>query len=512
MKTKILILIGACILTVISCKDELDLQPLDRITVDTFYNTRTDFDGAIFAAYSSIQDFWGTSTETLSERGEYWKLSLVTTDDVAADLVTAAGNQVSLDIDNLQLRASDVPFAAIYTQIYEGIYRANLVIENLEGDNELTTEDRTVLEAEAKFLRAWFHFQAMKLFGTPPIASAVLTDINNLALPNATQEELYDFILADLAIAAEGLPDAWDSGNTGRVTSWAATSYIGKVNVFKEDWVAAIAAFENVVQNGPYMLMPDYASNFNYDNENNAESIFEIQFGGPFSDDNIWVFDDTHSENFKASQGIARSYYWDAANGAPGGKNGWWPITQNLVDAFEDGDLRAALTFYQEGDMYFVFSSGATVEIPYDPTWSSTGFTMRKYNGDFNSVAANHSPNEQSDFNNERWFRFAELKLLYAEALIEGGGDQRVAEQQINDIRERAGIGPIAIGTDLTDALRQEKRVELALEPHRWFDIVRWGIGPEIFGDAWRDNYTVFPFPLSEIDRSGGILTQNPGY
>lgn len=512
MKNKIILLIGSGMLMFVSCKDQLDLQPLDRITTDSFYNTRGDFDGAIFAAYSSIQDFWGTSTETLSERGEFWKLSVVIADDVAADPVTAAGNQVSLDIDNLQLRASDVPFAAIYTQIYEGIYRTNLVLENLDGDNELTEEDKTVLEAEAKFLRAWFHFQAMKMFGTPPIASEVLTDINNLALPNATQDELYDFILTDLATAQAGLPDVWDSGNTGRATSWTAQSYIGKVNVFKEDWAAAISAFEDVIQNGPYMLMPDYESNFNFDSENNVESIFEIQFGGPISDDNIWVFDDTHSENFKASQGIARSYYWDAANGAPGGKNGWWPVSQNLVDAFEDGDPRAELTFYQEGDMYYVYSSGATVEIPYDPTWSSTGYTIKKYNGQHNSVAANHSPNEQADFNNERWFRFAELKLLYAEALIEGGGDLGIAEQQINDIRDRVGLAPIAAGRDLTEALREEKRVEMALEPHRWFDIVRWGVGPEVFGSAWNENHVVFPFPQSEIDRSNGLLTQNPGY
>ncbi|MGB7395593.1 MAG: RagB/SusD family nutrient uptake outer membrane protein [Pricia sp.] len=511
MKTKSFIHVAIGILTLFSCKDELDLQPLDRITTDSFYNSRGDFDGAIFAAYSSIQDFWGTSTETLSERGEFWKLSLVITDDVAADPVTA-GTEISTDIDNLQLRASDVPFAAIYTQIYEGIYRTNLVLGNLDGDNELTEEDKTVLEAEAKFLRAWFHFQAMKMFGTPPIASEVLTDINNLALPNATQEELYSFILADLDVAAAGLPDAWDSGNTGRVTSWAATSYIGKVNVFKEDWGAAITAFEDVIQNGPYMLMPDYESNFNYDTENNAESIFEIQFGGPFSDDNIWVFDDTHSENFKASQGIARSYYWDAGNGAPGGKNGWWPATQSLVDAFEEGDPRADLTYYEEGDMYYVFNSGVAEELPYDPSWSSTGYTLRKYNGEYNSVAANHSPNSQSDFNNERWFRFAELKLLYAEALIEGGGDLGIAEQQINDIRGRVGLDPIGAERDLTEALRQEKRVELALEPHRWFDIVRWDLGSEIFGAAWNENLKVFPFPLSEIDRSNGLLTQNPGY
>ncbi len=507
---KCIILAGMVFVGLLSCKGELDLEPLDRITTDAFYKTRTDFDGAIFASYSSIQDFWGTSTETLSEAGEFWKISTTITDDLAADDVTADG--ISRDIDRLQIRASDVPYAAVYTQIYEGIYRANLVLENLDKENELTAEDKTVLEAEAKFLRAWFHFQALKMFGTPPLALEVKTDINDLALPNATQEELYAAILADFGTAAAGLPNEWDGGNTGRATAWAAKSYIGKVNVWKEDWSAAITAFEDVIQNGPYMLMPDFASNFNYDTENNMESIFEIQFGGPFSDDNIWVFDDTHSEDFKASQGIARSYYWDAGNGAPGGKNGWWAPTQSLVDAFEDGDPRAELTYYEDGDMYYVYSSGATVEIPYDPEWSSTGYTIKKYDGEHNSVAANHSPNEQADFNNERWFRFAELKLLYAEALIEGGGDLSIAEQQINDIRDRVGLPPLASGTDLTEALRQEKRVEMAFEPHRWFDIVRWGIGPEVFGAAWKDTYNVFPFPQSEIDRSDGKLTQNAGY
>lgn len=492
-------------LGVFSCNDELDLQPLDRITENSFYKTRANFDGAMFASYSSIQDFWGTSTETLSEFGEFWKITMTITDDVAADNVNADG--ISQDIDNLQIRASDVPYAAVYTQIYEGIFRANVVLDNLDGENELTAEDKTILDAEAKFLRAWFHFQAMKLFGTPPLATEVLKDINNLALPNATQDELFTAILADFATAAAGLPDVWDSGNTGRVTAWAAKSYIGKVNVWKQDWAAAITAFEDVIQNGPYMLMPDYESVFAFDNENNAESIFEVQYGGPFSDDNLWVFDDTHSENFKASQGTGRGWYWDAGNGAPGGKLGLWAPTQDLVDAFEPGDVRASTIFYQDGDMYFTtFES-----LPYDTEWSSTNFTLKKYRGERNTVPANHAPNQQADFNNERWFRFAELKLLYAEALIESSrGPEAIT--QIDDIRLRAGLAILPGGADPLLSLQQEKRVELALEPHRWFDIIRWDLGSQIFGAAWDDKFTVFPFPQSEIDRSDGILTQNSGY
>jgi len=508
MKKIYVFLASCCIVGVFSCSDQLDLQPLDRVSTDAFYKNRADFDGAIFASYSSIQDFWGTSTENLGEFGEFWKISMTIADDVAAD---ANNGGSSRDIDNLILRSSDVPFAAVYTQIYEGIYRANLVLDRLDGENDLTAEDKTILSGEAKFLRAWFHFQAMKMFGTPPLALEIRTDINDQAIANATQDELFAAILADFAEAATGLPESWDSGNTGRVTSWSAKSYIGKVNVWKKDWPSAITALADVVDNGPYTLVPDYEQVFAYDNENNSESVFEVQYGGPFSDDNLWVFDDTHSEDFKASQGTGRGWHWDAANGAPGGKLGEWAPTQDLVDAFEPGDTRLQTILYRDGDTYFTFD-GTRYELPYDNTWSSTGYTLKKYRGSINAVGGNHSPNGQADFNNERWFRFAEVKLLYAEALIEGGGDLGIAEAQINDIRVRAGLLPLLPGADLTQAMRQERRVELALEPHRYFDITRWGIGATIFGAAWDEKYNVFPFPLSEIDRSGGLLIQNPGY
>jgi hypothetical protein len=101
---------------------------------------------------------------------------------------------------------------------------------------------------------------------------------------------------------------------------------------------------------------------------------------------------------------------------------------------------------------------------------------------------------------------------LYAEALIRGGGDVGIAFDQIDDIRTRAGLPPVDRSSDPLTAMMQEKRIELALEPHRYFDITRWGIGSQIFGSAWQDRYNVFPFPLSEIDRSKGLLNQNPGY
>lgn len=508
-----------------SCNN-LDLVPLDKLPADQYYKTAPEFDGAMFAAYSSIQDFWGTSTETLGEFGEFWKITDVINDDVAAN--PNAADQESRNADNLNIRSTDKPFAAIYTQIYEGIYRTNVVLENLQKPNELTADEKKLYEGEAKFLRAFFHFEALKLWGTPPLVVATFKSLSELSVPNATKDALYTQILADFGVAFSNLPAAWDGGNTGRATKWAAKAYIGKVNVWKNDMDAAIVAFEDVIANGvgpagKYGLIDtnnpaqDLEDVFAFDNENNKESIFEVQFGGPHSDDNIWVFDDTHSESFKASQGTGRSWFWDAGNydaseGAPGGKLGFFVPTTNLVGEFEPNDARLSAFVYRDGDMYYVWNS-EVVEVPFDPKWSPTGYVVKKYAGKRNSVGGDFSGNNQGNFNNERTFRFSELKLLYAEALLAKG---RAAEAttQINDIRNRAGLPNLA-GTATLANLQHEKRIELCFEAHRWFDIVRWNLGPTIFGADWNNKFVVFPFPQSEIDRTKGTsgeIKQNAGY
>ena len=162
---KILLALTSLFLLAQSCNN-LDLEPLDRVTENSFYKTKADFDGGVFASYASIQKFWGLCSDTLGERGEYCNLSLATTDDVVADDLTA--DQRSRNLDNLLFDPFAVPFQSLYSMIYEGIYRANLVIDKLDDENELSADQKTQLEAEAKFLRAWFHFQAMKMWGTPP--------------------------------------------------------------------------------------------------------------------------------------------------------------------------------------------------------------------------------------------------------------------------------------------------------------------------------------------------------
>jgi len=155
----VMIASGAMFLT--KCND-LDLQPLDAISEDAFFRTNRDFTVAILASYSSMQNFNGTSTENLGERAEWWKLTMMTTDDATFDDNRIGDAATSVNMDNLNFISTDVALQSVFTHIYQGVHRANLVIEKLGGDNELTDAQKTAFEAEARFLRAFFHFQSYK--------------------------------------------------------------------------------------------------------------------------------------------------------------------------------------------------------------------------------------------------------------------------------------------------------------------------------------------------------------
>jgi hypothetical protein len=185
--------------------------------------------------------------------------------------------------------------------------------------------------------------------------------------------------------------------------------------------------------------------------------------------------------------------------------------TKNLVNEFEPGDPRLFSSIYKTGDVFYTIDNTTIDVMPYDSAWSSTNYSIKKYGGERNAKASDYSPNGQAQFNNERWYRYAEMLLLYAEALIQRGRTADALAIINGQIRARVGLGPTLIA-DPMKALQHEKRVEMAFEPHRWFDIVRWGLGPTLFPGRWDEKFKVFPFPQSEIDRSAGKLIQNDNY
>jgi hypothetical protein len=514
---KIKVLFTLLTLTLVNIKcAKLDLQPLDALSEENFYKTDTDFRGAVFSAYSSMQSLYSTTELIVPAFNEWFKLVYMTSDMVTAD----PGNFAYLNYSKFRFLPTDPAFNYIYTIVFQGVHRSNLVLEKLDEDNKLTPEQKTLYSAEAHFTRAWFNFQSYKLWGGyAPLVLETKRDINDVSVGNSTPQATLDQIISDLNVAIAGLPDFWDDSNLGRATSWTAKSYLAKVYLYSKDFDSAKPIFADVYDNGPYGLMPDYDSVFSYDHENNAESIFEIQFASA-SDDNGWVVDDYHPENFKSTQGFNRESEIGIFQGS------LYEPSEKYLNLSSSEDPRLNTNIYRNGDTYYT-AFGPFVLEDIVASNGSTGALIKKYRGE--NVPKMAPKNGVVDYNNERIFRFADLMLMYAETLIETNDDLGLATDLLNQVRLRSfpSATPIPNGlssTDLTNALRDERALEFFFEGHRYFDLVRWGVAQETFdaldtgseGDlinTWdiRTANGLFPIPQVEIDKSGGVLSQVPG-
>lgn len=512
MKSKFILsalaFVGSLVLLFSAC-NKLNLKPLDRLTADNFYVTQSDFDGAAFSAYSSMQDMYSVDAKGLltGSWGTWWAAMLSPTDDIAIN--TLSGHQgdggwtEARDLDNLNLRATNRHIGALYSEVYAGINRANILIEQVNnGKNQLTATQKSQYMGEGKFIRGFFTFLAGQIWGPAPLL--LKSSSEPTTYTNSTQDSLFSQAARDFNDAYQALPTSWSSNMVGRATKYAARAFEGKVYVWQKKWQQAVVAFEDVEARGNYSLVTNFNNNFNTPGENNTESIFEIQFGGPSGQDNGWVFDSFDSENFKASQGTARIWFYliDCQSfGCGGNRMAWYVPTQSLVSEFTayPADNRYDLSVYHAATQAYYSDNGGVISThPYDASQSSTGYAMAKYLIDPTGFYTNNVSG-----NNERFYRYSELLLLHAEALLSGGTPAggsiyQTAASLVNATRARAGLLPLAIVT--TADMRSEKRKELAFEPPRYFDMIRWGIG----------GAKIFPFPQSEIDRNLGSLKQNP--
>lgn len=511
----LVVIIGISTAVILESCNKLDLTPLDKTTTSTFFVKKADFDGALFGAYSSMQDLWAINSATSfggqNGWGSFWVVSMLASDD--AEFNTSQNNVVPdvQDVDALNFRTNNRAFYTVYAETYEGINRSNIVLEQVEnGKNTLTEAEKKAVVAEAKFIRGFFHFIAAQMWKTAPIVTETAKSLQQ-TYKNSDPTALLQASLDDFAAAAVDLPVSWDDANTGRATKWTARAYEGKVNVWMQKWDAAVTAFEDVETNGGFDVLPDYEDVFAQANENNQESIFEVQFGGPYSDDNSWILDDNGNEDFKATQGTSRTSFFVARADAGGVR--WFVPTIKLKALFDEepGDKRLdASLYYKEGEDYTTYITGSnvvtpavftTVLPPAITSQSPTGLAIKKYLGSKNTDLAYYK--QGVSFNNERFFRYPELLLLHAEALLSGGAPKggsayQTADACVNKTRQRAGLTPLA-GVTLGQ-LQKEKQKELCFEPARYFDMIRWNIG----------GAKVFPLPQAEIDRNRGGLVQNP--
>jgi hypothetical protein len=395
-----------------------------------------------------------------------------------------------------------------YDQHYVLINQANTAIFTADSLN-LTDPATLTNVAEAKFFRAFAYFDLVRTYGQVrkvdfPVYNA--NQVNSLA--KSTEAEIYALIDADLEEAKALLPVSWGTKFPGRLTTGAAKTLHAKTLLYRQQWAAALALCQQVINSGQYALEPTYYRIFKDVGENGPESIFEIQADiGPAGTNNNFTWHNT-------AQGVRGS-------DAQGWNLGWgWNVPADaLVNAYPADDPRKAQTILFTGQSDDPANGGYGRTLPNDLPrryWNKKAYAdpaKQVSTGDRNGAG----------WMNQRVYRLADVYLMAAEAANEIGGaeNEQLAEDYLELIRARARGGNNAVlpkiefvnQAQMRTAIQEERRFELAMEGERFFDLVRWGLAPTVLGPlGYQPRNKYYPLPQPVIDQSQGALIQNPDY
>lgn len=410
-------------------------------------------------------------------------VSSITSDDAdkgsdLGDTGTDKHRLDALDIDPTLLSLEEV-----WQAHYDGIQRANQALSRLPAFNKLDDKLKKRLIGEAKFLRALMYFRLTQVYGGVPLIKGVLSSKANpdVILKRATKEAVYNFITKDLEDAIQGLWKKTDypAEELGRATKGAAQALLAKVAMYRKKWDVVKKLTDDIIDSGIYSLTNNYEDIWKAIGENNAESIFEIQ---------------ARAESPAA--GVDKYSTTQGARGVGGWGWGFNTPTQDLVNAYPVGDKRKDATIIFRGETLF---DGRLVP----NTVVNERYNQKAYTRKFTDA-------EQTG-KNIRILRYAEVLLMNAEAAVNLGGD---ASTSLNLVRARAGLSPLRAPTQKD--VWKERRLELAFEHDRFFDLVRQGRAGAVLRKHGKDfvdgKHEVFPIPQAQIDKSAGVLKQNPGY
>jgi hypothetical protein len=430
----------------------------------------------------------------------------VASDD--ADKGSTPGDQApqatSFDNFTSDLNSNNFYVDRLWSGHYQGISTANQTLNALEGSSLDHVTKRNLI-GEVKFIRAYLYFNLVRLFGGVPLVLRIPTGLedanSNVFQTRASKDSVYQSIINDLQYGVDSLPLKGDPATeVGRANKGAAESLLAKVYLYQKNYQKAFDLSQDVINSGKYALMSDYSLNFkNKAYDNNIESVFEIQTG--------------QDANCDASI----PFYVVAQGPRAGGLFGWADLgfglntpSQNLANSYEAGDVRksASIMFIQPNGTIlwdgFRIPSRDSVE---NDRYNYKAYFGRKVDPYCVSGNTDHLPKDI------HIIRYAEVLLINAEAAVQLA-KQSNALTDINMVRQRAGLSPG--GTVDINTVWQERRVELAMEQDRFFDIVRQGRAGQLLralGKNFVDGKNeVFPIPQTQIDLSGGRLTQNPGY
>jgi hypothetical protein len=479
-----------------ACDDDfLSRNPLVGSTIDNYYKTEADALAAVNAAYAPLQ------FETTPAGHFRWFWGDIMSDDAIKGGSGDNDQPLLGALENFQGPVNTEYLSSEWTADYEGINRANVVLEKVPGITMNETLKRRYL-GEAHFLRAWFYYNLATIFGGVPLVDRLLSP-NEYRMPRATEEAIWALVESDLKAAIERLPQrsAYPPSDLGRATKGAAQALLMKTMVWQKRWADAVQLGDAILQSGEYSLEPNFGRIFTLAGENGPESIFEIQYSTESGGN--WGYNANNEGTFTNVFQRARGQFEGYGFNIP---------TQSLVDAFfEEGfeDPRLKFTVFRVGETMGdrgVFTLEATGGAPHQ-------YYPRKYFSNRSEQATFGDPNPNGG-SNDRVIRLADVWLLHAEANFQLGKEAE-ARTSLNKVRARVGLKPIvSSGAELLKAIFRERRLELALEGHRFFDLVRSGqaqqaLGPLGYKDA---THRRFPIPQSQILATNGAIVQNPGY
>lgn len=494
---KQLLFIGISILFFNSCTDDfLDKSPIIGQVEENFYKTEEDAIAAINAVYASLQ------FELTPDPHFRWYWGDIMSDD------SEKGGEGDNDgfplkqLEDFQPATNTTYLQAEWEASYEGIYRANKVLEKVPAIEMNQAKKQDIL-SEARFIRSYFNYNLVTIYGNVPLVDHVLSP-DEYDLPQSNPSEIWLLIEEDLIEAIKHLPtkSEYPLEDLGRVTKGAAQALLAKSYAYQQKWAEAKPVLEDLIASNEYSLIGDFAGIFTEAGENGPGSIFEIQYmnasGGNWGRNN--ANEGTFSNVFQRARGQFEGYGFNIP-------------TQDLVDAFfaENGaeDPRLQHTVFREGETMGdrgVFTKDAAGNQPHQ-------YYTRKTFNQKSEEAPFGDPNPNGG-TNDRVIRYADMLLLHAEAAFQTG-DESAALSSMNVVRDRVGLEPLSLSGDaLLEKIYHERRLELAMEGHRFFDLIRTGRAPEVLGPLGFQEgiHEILPIPQLEITKSNGIYQQNPGY
>lgn len=529
-------------LSLSSCNDWLTEETPGTTKVSEFFTSLSTAEAVVNAAYVPMT--WEFGTTYYPE----WYFGDIVSDDALKGGQDINDGADLRELENFKANSDNEILLGYYRAQWQGIQRANLAIDEIpttrietegtEADKQAKYRDRYL--GEAYFLRGFYYFRLARMFGGMPLIDYVIKSSNQWAQTRSTMDETLNFAIEDFKRAENLLweKDKYSNEELGRATKGAAQAMLLKANLYRADYLrnagneteaqkyfAEAAKWgKEVIKSNQYSLWPNYLDNFRLANENGRESVFEIQYTEEATSD-------------YGGEGYTRgtmTTILQRSRSSAFGEAGWGydRPTQNLYNEYEAGDARR--------DETILVPTDEQIETPAQEIYCGDRMLNRKYamyndgtNGGIYKLAhATRSPK------NNIQIRYADVLLMYAEACCESG-DLPSAKTALKEVRDRAGLSPFPYTAviqgqtvtfndnqdDLRKAIRHERRVELAMEGHRWFDITRWGIAKEtmdtymagetkeakeLYGTFQKGKHELFPIPSKEIDLSG--IEQNPNW